>query len=200
MALHLVANAKLLLPSPPAAVPVRIKQPAVVGECVCRRSIFVGIAAALILKRKPPANAAVLEAEDDVELLEKVKKDRKKRIDRQGLISSSAKETGYLQDLVYKLSRVGQAIEGNDLSQVSSVLGRTKDSEWLQNVNAALSKFSSSEEEKTEVDAFNSSLASLISFVSGNDIESSKVVFVESATAFVKWAALSGLGDKLKGL
>lgn len=40
------------------------------------------------------ANAAVLEADDDVELLEKVKKDRKRRLDRQGIINSSKKETG----------------------------------------------------------------------------------------------------------
>lgn len=42
----------------------------------------------------PPARAAILEADDDVELLEKVKKDRKKRLERQGVINSSARETG----------------------------------------------------------------------------------------------------------
>lgn len=35
-----------------------------------------------------------MEADDDVELLEKVKKDRKKRLERQGVISSSGRETG----------------------------------------------------------------------------------------------------------
>lgn len=38
--------------------------------------------------------ALVLEAEDDLELLEKVKNDRKKRLERQGVINSSAAETG----------------------------------------------------------------------------------------------------------
>ena len=42
------------------------------------------------------ANAAILEADDDEELLEKVKRDRQKRIERQGVISSSNKETGWL--------------------------------------------------------------------------------------------------------
>ena len=42
------------------------------------------------------ANAAILEAEDDEELLEKVKRDRKKRLERQGVINSSAKETGLI--------------------------------------------------------------------------------------------------------
>ena len=41
------------------------------------------------------ANAAILEADDDEELLERVKKDRKKRLERQGVISSSNKERGW---------------------------------------------------------------------------------------------------------
>ncbi|KAG8367424.1 hypothetical protein BUALT_Bualt16G0070400 [Buddleja alternifolia] len=146
------------------------------------------------------ANAAILEAEDDEELLEKVKKDRKKRLEKQGAIVSATKETGYLQDLVYKLSKVGEAIEKNDLSTAGSVLGSSKDTEWVQKVNYALNKLSSSAEEKTEIDTFNSSLATLISSVSKNDIEGSKVAFVASANAFEKWTALTGLVEQLKGL
>jgi hypothetical protein len=47
------------------------------------------------------ANAAILEADDDEELLEKVKKDRKKRLERQGVISSSNKETGSVHLICY---------------------------------------------------------------------------------------------------
>lgn len=49
---------------------------------------------------------------------------------------------GYLQELVYKLSKVGQAIEKNDLSAASSVLGPNTNSEWVQNVNRAFTKVS----------------------------------------------------------
>jgi len=42
------------------------------------------------------SNAAILEADDDEELLEKVKRDRKKRLERQGVISSANKEKGYI--------------------------------------------------------------------------------------------------------
>ncbi|KAG2718778.1 hypothetical protein I3843_03G228600 [Carya illinoinensis] len=148
----------------------------------------------------PSANAAILEAEDDEELLEKVKRDRKKRLERQGVISSSNKETGYLQDLVYRLSKVGQAIDNNDLSIASSVLGGSTNTDWVKNANIAFTKLSSSPEEKTEVDTFNSSLASLISSVTRNDVESSKLAFVSSASAFQKWTALTGLTAQLKGL
>lgn len=154
----------------------------------------------LSLAGKKNANAAILEADDDEELLEKVKRDRKKRLEKQGVISSSKQETGYLQDLVYKLSAVGQALEKNDLSAAGSVLGGSTDADWVQRANIAFNKLSSSSEEKTEVDAFNSSLASLISSVSKNDVESSKIAFVSSATAFEKWTSMTGLAAQLKGL
>ncbi|KAF3453716.1 hypothetical protein FNV43_RR04157 [Rhamnella rubrinervis] len=146
------------------------------------------------------ANAAILEADDDVELLEKVKQDRKKRLERQGAIDSSKEEKGYLQELVYKLSKVGQAIDNNDLSAASSVLGGSTDADWVKKANKAFTKLSSSPEEKSQVDTFNSSLASLISSVTRNDVESSKIAFVSSASAFEQWTTLTGLIEQLKGL
>uniref|UniRef100_A0A1J3JU07 Thylakoid lumenal 16.5 kDa protein, chloroplastic n=1 Tax=Noccaea caerulescens TaxID=107243 RepID=A0A1J3JU07_NOCCA len=151
-------------------------------------------------RRSRDANAAILEADDDEELLEKVKQDRKKRIERQAVINSAAKEKGYLQDLVYKLSKVGQAIENNDLPAAVSVLGKGTDTEWVKTVNLAFTKLSSSPEENTEVETFNSSLASLITSVNKNDIESSKLAFVSSASAFEKWTTLTGLLAQLKGI
>ncbi|KAL3532316.1 hypothetical protein ACH5RR_005837 [Cinchona calisaya] len=129
-----------------------------------------------------------------------VKKDRKKRLERQGVFNSASQETAYLQDLVHKLSRVGQAVEKNDLSTASSVLGQSSDTDWVQKVKSAFNKLSSSPEENTEVETFSSSLDSLISSVSKNDIEASKTAFVASAVAFEKWTTLTGLVGKLKGL
>ncbi|KAF5186554.1 Thylakoid lumenal 16.5 kDa protein [Thalictrum thalictroides] len=146
------------------------------------------------------SNAAILEADDDIELLEKVKKDRKKRLERQEVISSSKKEAAYVQELVYKLSKVGQAIEKNDLTAASSVLGSSTDVDWVKKGKAAFTKLSSNSEEQTEVDTFNSSLASLISSVAKNDMNSSRAAFVSSASALEKWVALTGLGALLKGL
>ncbi|KAI4993022.1 hypothetical protein ZWY2020_007335 [Hordeum vulgare] len=123
------------------------------------------------------ARAAILEANDDLELLERVKEDKKKRLQKQGIISSSAAETGYLQDLVYNLSKVGQAIDKDDL--------------------AAAGDFSSSSEEKSTVENFNSLLSSLFTSVSKSDINSSKSVFVSSATALEKWVELAGLTGSL---
>jgi len=45
-----------------------------------------------------------------------------------------------LQDLIYKLSKVGQAIDKDDLPAASSVLGPSSDAQWVQNINVAFSK------------------------------------------------------------
>jgi hypothetical protein len=45
------------------------------------------------------ARALVLEEDDDIELLERVKEDRKKRLQKQGVISSSGTETGQSQSV-----------------------------------------------------------------------------------------------------
>ncbi|RCV18214.1 hypothetical protein SETIT_3G281900v2 [Setaria italica] len=146
-----------------------------------------------------PARALVLEEDDDIELLERVKEDRKKRLEKQRIISASGAETGYLQDLIYKLSKVGQAIDKDNLPDASSVLGPSTDAQWVQNINAAFSKFSSSPEERSTVDSFNASLASLFTSVNKLDAGSSKSAFVSSATALEKWIALAGLSGQLKG-
>ncbi|KAJ6741978.1 THYLAKOID LUMENAL 16.5 KDA PROTEIN CHLOROPLASTIC [Salix viminalis] len=171
---------------------------------VTKRSLSISFLTSFVFssasRGNSSANAAILEADDDEELLEKVKRDRKKRLEKQGVISSANQEKGYLQDLVYKMSKVGQAIDKNDLSTAGSVLGGSTDTDWVQKANIAFTKLSSSPDEKTQVDTFNSSLASLISSVTGNDIESSKTAFVSSANAFEKWTALTGLVGQLKGL
>jgi len=78
-----------------------VNQPAL---SMTKRDISIGFVTSLVLslsgKDLFDVNAAILEADDDVELLEKVKKDRKKRLEKQGVISSSTKETGNLHYLI----------------------------------------------------------------------------------------------------
>lgn len=65
-----------------------------------KRNLSIGLTTAFFLSIASKgfsqnALAAILEADDDVELLEKVKMDRKKRLEKQGVISSSNKEKGF---------------------------------------------------------------------------------------------------------
>lgn len=70
------------------------------SSCLTKRSLSVCFISSFVFsmggKGCFDANAAILEADDDLELLEKVKRDRKKRLERQGVISSSKVETGLL--------------------------------------------------------------------------------------------------------
>ncbi|KAL2464427.1 Thylakoid lumenal 16.5 kDa protein [Forsythia ovata] len=218
MAAVFLSNANTFLPSIPSTsqhvtsicnrrqliICKAVNEASLSPSILSKRSLCISISSMCVLaltgKGHFDANAAILEADDDDELMEKVKRDRKKRIDRQDFIKSSTKETAYLQDLIYKLSKVGQAIEKKDLSTASSVLGPSTDTEWVSKVKSAFNKLSSSPDEKTEVNTFNSSLSSLISSVSGNDIEASKKAFVASASALEKWTVLTGLVEQLKGL
>ncbi|XP_024979258.1 thylakoid lumenal 16.5 kDa protein, chloroplastic [Cynara cardunculus var. scolymus] len=213
MAAIFLANPSTFLPSSSTSMQKHI----VKGTSVCKpvnklpnyppqvskRSLSISLTSLFLLSstgNPHGANAAILEADDDLELMEKVKKDRKKRIEKQTVLNSSSKDKDYLQDVIYKLSKIGQAIENNDLPSAGSVLGQTLDADWVKMANVALSKLSSSQEEKSEVDAFNSSLTSLYTSVTKNDIEASRLAFVDSATAFEKWTTLTGLVGELKGL
>ncbi|TKY54841.1 Thylakoid lumenal 16.5 kDa protein [Spatholobus suberectus] len=134
-----------------------VNQQAINPPILTKRGLSISFLTAFVLSlASADANAAILEADDDEELLEKVKRDRKERLERQGVISSSAKETeasskvvepnfggcrmnkmsqkckGYLQDLVLKLSEVGNAIENNDRhTAAASVFGSGTDTDWV---------------------------------------------------------------------
>ncbi|KAI5016075.1 hypothetical protein ZWY2020_005926 [Hordeum vulgare] len=183
--LHPVAKKPILLRGVAEASSERGQTPFVAGRRQHRASCSLAAPLALA-SSSAGVKAAILEADDDLELLEHVKEDKKKRLQKQGIISSSAAETGYLQDRVYKLSKVGQAIDKDDLAAAGDVLGLG-------------SNAPSSSEEKSAVDSFNSLLSSLFTSVSKSDINSCKSAFVSLATALEKWVELAGLTGKLKG-
>lgn len=72
-----------------------VNQPVKHPPILTKRDLSISFLTTFVLSLAgEDANGAILEADDDVELLEKVKKDRKKRLEKQGVISSSTKETG----------------------------------------------------------------------------------------------------------
>lgn len=141
-----------------------------------------------------------MEADDDDQLLEKVKEDRKRKIQKRGELNSYKDETASIQNAIYELSKAGQALDGNDFSGASKVLGQSLDVAWIADAKTALSKVSSSREEESEVELFSSAISSLQSAVLKEDINSSKSAFVASAGALEKWSYLTGFAEQLKGL
>ncbi|KAL9258335.1 Thylakoid lumenal 16.5 kDa protein, chloroplastic-like protein [Drosera capensis] len=92
--------------------------------------------------------AAILEADDDEELLEKMMRSTVGDesvgpcidIDLVSYSHWLRERQAYLQDVIYKLSQVGQAIENNYLATASSVLGKSTETKWIQKAIAAFNK------------------------------------------------------------
>lgn len=117
MAATFVSNASTFLPSLSSSSPtssslhahsqrqlvlcraVSSNEPPFPALSLSKRNMSIGLTATLLMSLAgkglcSDANAAILEADDDIELLEKVKKDRQKRLEKQSVISSSDKEKG----------------------------------------------------------------------------------------------------------
>ncbi|EFJ27454.1 hypothetical protein SELMODRAFT_412250 [Selaginella moellendorffii] len=147
-----------------------------------------------ILSRKA---AALIEADDDEELLEKVKGDRQKRLEKRETLIGLKDETAYVQNAVYQMSKAGQAIEKDDFVEASNILGAA---DWVSKTKEAFSKVSKNSEQQGQAEIFTSSLQTLQTAVSNKDGQSAKVAFFTSATALEKWTSLTGLTEQIKGL
>lgn len=169
-----------------------------------RRGISVTVVAATTLmfgyRGRSEANAGIMEVGGDQKLQEKVKDDRKKRLQKQGALSPSDNETALLQDFVYKLGKLSQAIEKEDISVASKLLGPGIDTDWVQKVNFALNQLSTNGESIVEIDNLNINLASLIASVDKNDIPTAKQSFLAVSNAFKKWSTITGVAKQLKGI
>lgn len=164
-----------------------------------RQAAYALVAGVLVLPVAPMARA-LLEADDDDSLLEKVKEDKKKRIQKRSTaINEFVKESEFVQVAVYKLSEAGQAIDGGDFSKATSVLAQ-QNADWIRDIQAALDKVSSNSDEKAVAGNFRSALSSLQSAVKSGDSTSSRTAFVASAEALEKWTRLTGLSEKVVGL
>lgn len=78
------------------SLPVPVASPIILTKRSLSICFLTSFVFSLASRGGSSANAAILEADDDEELLEKVKRDRKKRLERQGVISSAKKEKGYI--------------------------------------------------------------------------------------------------------
>lgn len=185
--------------SPKSCIQAKLSDEEKAGVMSRRQAAYALVAGALVLPVAPMARA-LLEADDDDSLLEKVKEDKKKRIQKRSTaINEFVKESEFVQAAVYKLSEAGQAIDGGDFSKATSVLAQ-QNSDWIRDIQAALDKVSSDSDEKAVASDFRSALSSLQAAVKSGDSSSSRTAFVASAEALDKWTRLTGLAEKVVGL
>lgn len=169
------------------------------SKTLSRRDLVSLVSVASSVLFIPPSALALLEADEDEELLEKIKTGRKQKLSkRDGFVSYNDEAT--VQKAVYRLSKAGQAIEGDDFEGAAQVLGSSLEADWAAEVISALDKAAANEEEKSVAAQFSSSLAYLQTAVSAADATSAKEAYVATGSALEAWAQLSGAAQGLKGL
>ncbi|GAQ82589.1 hypothetical protein KFL_001160230 [Klebsormidium nitens] len=166
---------------------------------VSRRSIL-GLAAAVVPVLAASPAFALLESDEDLELLSKVKESRKKREASQAEAKNNQDESSAVQDAVNRLAKAGQAIDSDDFETASSVLGSSSDVTWVANVDGALAKFGSKGKEKKAAADFKSALKALQTSVAQKNADAAKSQFVTAAKALELWSDLTGLAATLQGL
>lgn len=142
---------------------------------------------------------ALLETDDDEELLEKIKQGRKSKIQKRESLGTYKSEAASVQKAVYKLGFAGQALEDSDFATASVVLGSGSESGWTKDIADALAKVSSNAEEEEVARTFTSSLGSLQAAVLKDDVDGAKGAYVQTVTSLEKWTTLTGLLDEIQG-
>eukprot|EP00897_Mesotaenium_endlicherianum_P009565 jgi/Mesen1/8637/ME000500S08111 len=163
---------------------------------VSRRSFFAAAAAVSPILFASRA-LAILEADDDDALLEKVKKGRKDKIQRRTNLGSYKGDAAAIQKAVYKLSKTGKAIDDGDFASATNLLSNT---EWLDEVKSALTNVTSGDAEQSAASDFTSAIGSLQAAVLKDDVEKAKSAFVSSASALETIVQLTGLTEEILGL
>lgn len=164
-----------------------------------RRALAASVAA--IAPAIVVSNAwAILEQDEDDELLAKVKKDRRSKIEKRTSLGSYKGEAASVQRGVYRLSKAGKAIDESDFATASTVLGASLSTEWVVELKSALSRVGTSQEEQSEAQTFSSSLGSLQAAVLKDDVDLAKKQFVSAASSLEKWVRLTGLSEEILGL
>mmetsp|Transcript_36490 Transcript_36490/g.107768 ORF Transcript_36490/g.107768 Transcript_36490/m.107768 type:complete len:207 (-) Transcript_36490:100-720(-) len=165
-------------------------------------------AALLSLLAAPAASAvfaapafALLPDEEDEELIEKAKANRKARLEQQRLTTRQfmadeglknkelERELEPVQRGVYELAKAGSQVQDGELKAAASTLG----GDWLDAFARSAGRFGSP-------DAVVASIGDLKAATSKGDGKASKRAYVEVVDAVQAWAATASLTDRLQGL
>ncbi|KAF6260931.1 hypothetical protein COO60DRAFT_1504022 [Scenedesmus sp. NREL 46B-D3] len=180
------------------------------AEAVNRRSALTAglvVMGALVAAPVPKAWALIPDEEDE-ELLERAKANRKQRLAaqkettrdflREGGIKDKQLDSELLpvQKAVFQLAKSGSQLEAGDLKGVSSNLS----SGWVEEFSRATSVLDASEAEKAKAVAIFDGITSLRDIANKGDLRGSKQQYVALVAALNDWASSTGLAKDLRGL
>ncbi|CAI5969544.1 unnamed protein product [Closterium sp. NIES-65] len=164
---------------------------------VSRRGFSMAAVALLIAPAMAASPAhALLEADDDTDLLERMKRERKEKIELRESRGTYKAEEADIQAAVYGLSKVGAALEAGNSSAAAAELSAG----WVAKADAAISKISRSDAEKSLAADFQSAIAALQSAAGASDVKGAKKAFLAAASALESWAKTAALDGELLGL
>eukprot|EP00798_Chlamydomonas_sp_ICE-L_P023518 gene23518-9041_t len=166
-----------------------------------RRPILVSLGSVLPAIVAFPSIAMILE-EDDEEMVEKAKANRKARLEADRAITRDflesegikdkqlAFEVAPLQTAIYKLAKSGAQLQDGDTKSVANSLGEP----WVIDfVKASRGVGGDSETVLSKVDALKASAAK-------GDLPASKVAYVDLVATLKTWTVTNGISSKLVGL
>uniref|UniRef100_A0A383WCK5 Maintenance of Photosystem II under High light 2 C-terminal domain-containing protein n=1 Tax=Tetradesmus obliquus TaxID=3088 RepID=A0A383WCK5_TETOB len=180
------------------------------ADAVNRRSaLTAGLVAMGALVAAPAPKAwALIPDEEDEELLERAKANRKQRLAAQKETTRNfLKEEGVkdkqldaellpVQKAVFQLAKSGSQLEAGDLKGLSANLG----SGWVGEFQRATSVLDASDAEKAKAAAVFDGISSLRDVANKGDLRGSKQQYVALVAALNDWASSTGLAADLKGL
>jgi len=155
-----------------------------------------------------PKAWALIPDEEDEELLERAKANRRQRIASQkettrvflqeeGVVNKTLNaELVPVQKAVFQLAKSGSEIESGDLRAASSTLSGS----WVSDFERATGLLDASETEAAAAQAILAGIGSLKTTTGTGDVKAAKKEFVTLVAAVQDWASSTGLSATLKGL
>merc|ERR1719183_467442 len=172
-----------------------------------RRAMAAAVALAVPAAWISPAGALIDYDEDD-ELLAKVRADRKAKVQSELLLERNlvtdegfkdkkfGAQTAVVQKTVYRLSKAGSLLAAKDTAALGDVLG----GDWPAQLKVATATLSLTPTAKTAADTVAVSAATLQKAVGGKKEGEIKSSYLAAVTAIEAWCAESGLDSSIKGL
>ena len=155
-----------------------------------------------------PKALALIPDEEDEELVEKAKANRKSRLQQQrqttreflsteGLKDvSDAKDLAPVQQAVFKLAECGSKLETGDVKAASASLSGA----WVNAFASASQGLSTTDGERDQAKQVSDALDALKAVAGKGDLKGTKKQFVAAVSSLEGWASGAGLASSLKGL
>ncbi|GLI62927.1 hypothetical protein VaNZ11_005778 [Volvox africanus] len=170
---------------------------------VASRRAILGVTLLPALVYTPMALALIPDEEDE-DLVEKAKANRRARLAQQRGVTRNFMASENLKDIpleqklvpvqkaVYQLAKAGSQLESGDLKGAANTLTGA----WLGDLSLVASTISNNDAAEKLTD----SIKATQSAASSGDVKAAKREFISAAQGLTDWASATGLASSLKGL